>query len=663
MSLLRYAGDIQIELEARSENAYKALEYVYRVQTSQCTGGTEEKFDLQFNHSAWIRLTEIALRTANLFTKILVSHNNSLNSLTDQMFYTVVRNNVHGERMLYGSAVAIAPGIYKYDQFCPYAHRKNGSISVHDVAVNYDYHINTTEWWYGPKNQNFDNISVIEDTILYRSGDVLLPAVEEETPVAKLSDGYWTKPYYDCGGGDVWMVTYLAPIFGLDFEIKKPFFLGIASVDIELTLLDINQCDPDGKVEGALDVFRGTHHCLSSTKCLPLSGLGFKRGAYKCVCADGFYFPDIRAEDKFFLGLEIEVRWKEKDFPQFFSCTPCAPGCLTCDDNTPCLYTRNIALRIIILLLTVTTIIGIIFVSLVVYIYRSQMAIRTASPVFLQLMCLGCLLMCSYVFVIFPEPTAIICAAKGWPMHIGFVLMYGALVLKTWRISVIFRVGSIKKIQLPDYVLVQRLVPCIGVTVGFLAAWTAADPPRAETFRTEAGLKYQGCSQSWWYYAALGGELTLLLYGCYLCFTVRKAPAHFNESKKIAWTIYNAIILGSFNVVITIFIGYSAGPDVLYLLSFLEVQVYVTITICFIFGPKFWALYKKAEVSDFQATFSVTGRMKKPATAVSIIERFSTNIKTSGTQTSPEFFNAMYVKHKSSRPKPSIGSARVAPTP
>ena len=37
-----------------------------------------------------------------------------------------------------------------------------------------------------------------------------------QSPIAQLADGHWTSPYYDCGGGDVWMVTYSAPIFGVD---------------------------------------------------------------------------------------------------------------------------------------------------------------------------------------------------------------------------------------------------------------------------------------------------------------------------------------------------------------------------------------------------------------------------------------------------------------
>ncbi|KAL5008366.1 hypothetical protein ScPMuIL_013947 [Solemya velum] len=608
----------------------RALEYVHRVETSECTGGAEETLYLQFNHSAWAGLTDIALQTGNLFSSILVSHNNSLNSMTDEMIYSILMNNLHGQKTLYGSAVVIEPGIYKYDKLAAYAYRKNGTITVFDAAVHYDYHSNTTEWWHGPKNMNHNNVSLVKDSLIFRSDNALLAEIEEDIPVATLSEGYWTMPYYDCGGGNIWMVTYSAPILGLNYETRKPFFLGIATVDIELTLVDINQCDAEGKLEGALDVFRGTHHCPPTTKCFPLSGLGFRRGAYTCVCVDGYYFPYLKTDRKYFLGFDVEKHRGDANFISQYSCSLCAPGCSRCIDDSPCLYTRNIALRITILFFTFVTIIGITGVSIATYLYRSHRVIQLSSPVFLQLMCFGAMLMCFHLVVIFPEPTSVVCMATIWPIHLGFVLMYGALVMKTWRISVIFRVGLFKRIQLPDHVLLQRLVLCIGATVGVLSVWTAADPPRADTFRTVTGLKYQECHLSWWSHAALGGEVTLLLYGCYLCFVVRKAPAHFNESKKIAWAIYNAIIVGTFNAIITIFMGYSAGPDVLYALSFLEVQVYATITMCFIFGPKFWALYKKTEVSEpamnsTTGTVSTTRRTKTSTQVESILERLNSN--------------------------------------
>ena len=27
-------------------------------------------------------------------------------------------------------------------------------------------------------------------------------------------DGHWSSPYFDCGGGNIWMMTYTVPFFG-----------------------------------------------------------------------------------------------------------------------------------------------------------------------------------------------------------------------------------------------------------------------------------------------------------------------------------------------------------------------------------------------------------------------------------------------------------------
>lgn len=44
----------------------------------------------------------------------------------------------------------------------------------------------------------------------------------EEILSVKYEDGKWSKPYYDCGGGNIWMLTYTVPFFG--FENGTYFF-------------------------------------------------------------------------------------------------------------------------------------------------------------------------------------------------------------------------------------------------------------------------------------------------------------------------------------------------------------------------------------------------------------------------------------------------------
>ena len=48
-------------------------------------------------------------------------------------------------------------------------------------------------------------------------------------------------------------------------------------------------------------------------QCEPISGLGFRRGSYKCVCRIGFYFPDTEsATNRFFNGTTLEEEYAKR---------------------------------------------------------------------------------------------------------------------------------------------------------------------------------------------------------------------------------------------------------------------------------------------------------------------------------------------------------------
>ncbi|KAK6183213.1 hypothetical protein SNE40_010737 [Patella caerulea] len=636
--------------------AKKALEYVNRVENSQCSGGTEEVLQLVFNTSVWRVYTEPAIRTANVLSSIIQIDGN-LDSLEEKIFYTFVRNNVHGDSLIFGSAIALEPGLYSlYERFCPYSFKKNGSVSAFDIAVNYNYLSNGTEWYNAVRVKDFGNATVKQDSITFNASTTSL---QFDQPTAKYENGHWTFPYYDCGGGDIWMVTYSAPIFDLDTN-KTPIFKGVATIDIELTNVDINQCDlSDESDGGALDVFRGTHHCQATTKCVPLIGQGFRRGAYQCHCVDGYYFPVVDSSIRAYSGYDIE-RYIDKYFGLVtipFRCLPCPRGCDTCVDDTPCLFPMELGIRIVVVLFAVIMIVGCCVVSFVVFKYRTQMVIKTASPIFLHLMCLGAILMCCQLFVAFPEPTDISCIIEIWPQHLGFSIMFGALIVKTWRISIIFSVGSVKRVSLPDIALLKRLSPLVSLFIIVLLVWSIVDPPSVHILTTTSSLKFFTCAVTYWHYAMYGGEALLLLFGVYLCFTVRKAPAHFNESKHITWAVYNAIILGSFIIILTQFMAVSNGPDVLYLLLLAQHQVLITITMVLIFAPKFWALYKGSGSDGEAGVTTITGRVKQQLPTT--VNKLRSDVRSTAVQT--DDINLEMIATRSDSIKTSKYSSKVSP--
>ena len=51
---------------------------------------------------------------------------------------------------------------------------------------------------------------------------------------------------------------------------------------------------------------------MLSFQCEPISGLGFRRGSYKCVCRIGYYFPDAESPNKFFNGTTLEEEYAKR---------------------------------------------------------------------------------------------------------------------------------------------------------------------------------------------------------------------------------------------------------------------------------------------------------------------------------------------------------------
>lgn len=98
----------------------------------------------------------------------MLAHNNSLLTISDERLFSMVRNNIHGNDVIFGSAIAIEPGVYKYPSYCPYAYKKNDTVFAHDIAINYNYLDVSTEWYQAVKIRNWDNITIKVDQVKYR---------------------------------------------------------------------------------------------------------------------------------------------------------------------------------------------------------------------------------------------------------------------------------------------------------------------------------------------------------------------------------------------------------------------------------------------------------------------------------------------------------------
>lgn len=118
-----------------------------------------------------------------------------------------------------------------------------------------------------------------------------------------------------------------------------------------------------------------SHGVVTLLQCVFTPGMGFRRGAYQCVCLPGYFFPVDKAEFKYFNGIEIEQYYSENNTAalQLMVCTECAVGCDTCVDASPCLYESQLVIRLPVLILTIVTLSLIISVAIITYNFRFEM--------------------------------------------------------------------------------------------------------------------------------------------------------------------------------------------------------------------------------------------------------------------------------------------------
>ncbi|XP_013396833.1 probable G-protein coupled receptor 158 [Lingula anatina] len=542
-----------------------------------------------------------AVTRANFLTRIWKLKDFCLKD-NEYFFYDQVRSMVEGDPEIFAAGNCYDKDRFKdYYLFCPYSHRlPNGQIVVKDLSVSYKYLGNTSEFfWEARRKANLllEHANLTQGLQMMRLNDTAHydPEVDESLLVS-YEDGHWSRPYFDCMGADIWMITYTVPFFG--YENGTFFFKGTSGIDIDLQKVDINQCPlPEGSKE--TNVFAGSARCKPTSECEPMPGLGFRRGSYLCKCRKGFYFPVENAEYKYFNGTDVEDEYEKKRngdpssvYDESFECLPCADGCTECDDSSPCYVTTDAVLRTIILILSLLFMCSVPVWAVFTRRNTDVKVLKASSPVLLNIMLLGAFfLYCPMIVNYFP-PSEIACSVRLWCRGIGFSILYGALLLKTWRISVVFRVRSAQRIKISDADLIKRLIFIVSVFATFLSIRMGVGRPNVITGYDMRGLKANLCIFDVWDYCGSAGETLLLLWGIRLCISVRKAPSEFNESRFISWAIYNETLLSVFLTVSMYFLQSIANPDVMYVVLFVHTQLTVTVTLAFLFGSKAYLVFK-----------------------------------------------------------------------
>ena len=142
-------------------------------------------------------VANVAYSTARFLESV-----DSPDMLSEAQLYRIVRSNVDSHRLVYGSAIAWAPGVFaSRARFSPYAYEvyspSGVGVAQLDIADAYDYTDAMYEWWHAPVTAR---------------------------------RALWTEPYFDEGAGNILMSTFSAPFY-------QQQLWGVATIDIPLLTL------------------------------------------------------------------------------------------------------------------------------------------------------------------------------------------------------------------------------------------------------------------------------------------------------------------------------------------------------------------------------------------------------------------------------------------
>ncbi|WP_192813357.1 response regulator [Gallaecimonas xiamenensis] len=110
----------------------------------------------------------------------------------------LVRQNVDAHPLVFGSAIAFLPEFQPPgENKAPYAYRSGNKVLLTDLAQAYDFTLGS-QWFIEP---------------------------------VRLHQPRWSAPYFDDGGGNVWMITYSVPVF------REESVLGVLTIDVAIDQL------------------------------------------------------------------------------------------------------------------------------------------------------------------------------------------------------------------------------------------------------------------------------------------------------------------------------------------------------------------------------------------------------------------------------------------
>ncbi len=200
-----------------------------------------------------------------------------------------------------------------------------------------------------------------------------------------------------------------------------------------------------------------------------------------------------------------------------------------------------------------------------------------------------------------------------WLVNVGFSITYGSLFAKTWRLHKIFNSMTLQVQVIPDW----KLLAAVGLLVVFdlvvMGIWRIVSP--WSLLENPLGACSAGPYGSAFEIILLSQKGALTVGGSVLIYFVKSLPVKFNESKHLAGTLYNTLLVSVVYISVVLGLGEQLSPSSRTIMSSALTIYGAACAVVLVVGPKLLRIFSESKASDEFVALDDDGQRGAPSKA------------------------------------------------
>jgi len=257
---------------------------------------------------------------------------------------------------------------------------------------------------------------------------------------------------------------------------------------------------------------------------------------------------------------------------------------------------------------------------------RKDPIVQRAQPFFMQILCVGSIIMSSAIFALsFDEDAgwsedqlSVACTSFPWLFFIGHVLMFCALFTKLWRVD---RVLQFRRQAVTITSALWPLLAFLGITTSILVVHTTLDPLVwvREVIQEAPVETYGTCTSDhmWAWFGPLAGLIFVSeILTMFFAWKTADIPEDFRDSEAVMYACFAQIQAWAVGIPMLAVLGTSSA-DATYFGRIFLIWIFSVSSVVVVVGPKIFKAIKmrlNPQLKRQGARVSVTGLYQPDAT-------------------------------------------------